>query len=572
MSHSSKDLKRIIEKFTRIEDLAQIWEIGSRDGEDGRELLKSFPASRLIAFEPNPDTFEKVSKISAESNGKIEAMNIAISDTDGQIIFFKIDTDSTITTWEDGNPGASSLFVANNQYDVEKYVQIPIKVSSRRAASLIGLDCYKVPDLIWMDVQGAEDLVLKSFDNYLSNVRFIYVELSLKPLYEGQPLAKDVIQRLSKDFYWHSNLTLGEWQFDGLFINKKYGKTSLRIRNRLLTLSLKLKFNIGISFTLRYLAKLQVRKILKYLFQFIVKKFKSNENRFVGWLIFKSSIKVAKVLRMSSVPFRLRQLLSLVQPTDPLSPLNSPEIEILIPCQIKDISNLKLVIQGVKKSVRNPIKRICLITPADSVEELAEKFPGIKVMSDEETLGTEFVALVNRLVPESRRGWVSQQAIKILKSIKSDAIATLVVDADTILLHPKTWIDSNGKQILCLAEEYHEPYKVHQRKYLGIQSFPMSFVTHHQLMQRDLLRELFGQNGELLRGWLLDADFSNSSAISEYDTYGEYLMANKANQVVFSKWNNLAIKLVPESGDFDFPTLERKFCSYSSISNHSYLS
>lgn len=572
MSHVSNDLKRIIEEFTKPEDLVEIWEIGSRDGEDGRELLKSFPASKVIAFEPNPDTFEKVRKVSSESDGKIKALNIAISDTDGQITFFKIDTGATITTWEDGNPGASSLFAANNKYDVERYVQIPIKVTSRRAASLIELDNCKVPDLIWMDVQGAEDLVLKSFDNYLANVGFVYVELSLKPLYEGQPLAKDVIQRMSKDFYWHSNLTLGEWQFDGLFINKKYGNPSLKIRNRLLTLSLALRLHIGISYTLTYLTKSQARKIVKNLFHIVVKQFRANESRFFGWLIVKSSIKIAKLLRMGSLPFRLRQLVSLAQPTDPLSPTNLPEIEILIPCQIKDINNLGLVIQGARKNVRNPIRGICLITPANSVDELAEKFPEITVISDEDTLGAEFVDLINRLVPESRRGWVVQQAIKILKSIKSDVIATLVLDADTILLHPKTWIDSSGKQILCLAEEYHQPYKEHGRRYLGVQSFPLSFVTHHQLMKRDVLREIFGHNGEFLQEWLIGADFSQSSAISEYDTYGEYLIANKANQIEFSKWNNLATKLVPESGDFDFSTLERKFSSYASISNHSYLS
>jgi hypothetical protein len=40
-----------------------------------------------------------------------------------------------------------------------------------------------------MDVQGAEGLVIKGFDEHIRNVNFIYVELSLKPLYLNQPLA-----------------------------------------------------------------------------------------------------------------------------------------------------------------------------------------------------------------------------------------------------------------------------------------------------------------------------------------------------------------------------------------------
>lgn len=191
------------------------------------------------------------------------ALNIALSDSDGEVTFHKIDTSSTVTTWQDGNPGASSMFIASPDYDVEKYYQIPIKVMSHQAKTLIEFQGFSIPNLIWMDVQGAEKLVMQGFGQYLAHVDFIYVELSLKPLYLGQPLAIDVVRLLSKDFYWYKNLSTGSWQFDALFVNKKYSSYKLWFRNLLLLSSLKSNLKVGIEYRLSGLFKKGIRGIIR---------------------------------------------------------------------------------------------------------------------------------------------------------------------------------------------------------------------------------------------------------------------------------------------------------------------
>jgi len=259
---------RISSRISRFLDpnlVLQIWEIGSRDGEDAKLLSETFLQSKIFAFEPNPDTFHKVQKISDSSKGRIAAQNIALSDIDGNVKFYKIDTDATLTSWDDGNPGASSLYKANGEYPIEKYVQIEISVKSRTAKSLIEQDRYIVPNLLWIDVQGAEGLVFRGFGEYLSDVDFIFVELSLRPAYTGQFLAKEIIDFLGKNFYWHSNLTTGTWQFDALLINKRYMSLDLKIRHFFLVLSLKSNFGIFIKGGL-------FRLIIKYVLQKILTK------------------------------------------------------------------------------------------------------------------------------------------------------------------------------------------------------------------------------------------------------------------------------------------------------------
>ena len=231
-----------------------IWDIGSCDGEDSRALLSAFPTATLSAFEPNPDTFDLVKGVAEDSGGRIRAYNFALSNFDGFGCFYKIDTIKTNTTWVNGNPGASSFFMANGEYQIEDYVQVPIDVQIVTGQKLIKEDGFRIPKLIWMDVQGAEGLVFTGLGEYLKKVDFVYVELTIKEIYSGQILAQDVLQMLKSDFYWYKNLNLGFWQFDGIFVNKKYRSINLILANLLLKLSLRSKLGIGIK-----LEKLPIR-------------------------------------------------------------------------------------------------------------------------------------------------------------------------------------------------------------------------------------------------------------------------------------------------------------------------
>ena len=294
-----------------------------------------------------------------------------------------------------------------------------------------------------------------------------------------------------------------------------------------------------------------------------------SESKMLGFLVMRVSLSLAKIMNLQKLPYSLRQIISLAQPSNPLRDKNLPTIDIAIPCHVNDFDNLPLVIKGARVSVRNPIGNIRLITPEYLSMELQTRFPDCIVSTDESVLSADLVQAINELVPKERRGWITQQIIKFKTVIMSDQVATLILDADTVLLRPRIWLNLQGTQILCIANEYHLPYKKHIRKVFGGQSHLLSFVTHHQLMQRDSVREIFGQNGEGLIGWLKSADFNESSSISEYDTYGQWMLERNPHQIVFAKWNNVSAKL--NSLKTSYTEILSDYPKYGSVSNHWYL-
>jgi len=321
--------------------------------------------------------------------------------------------------------------------------------------------------------------------------------------------------------------------------------------------------------TISSILKIPIKMFAKIFFRLLAGALRKSNSKLLGFLVMKFSLEIAKIINLQALPTRIRQLISLAQPNDPLKNEDLPAIDIAIPCHKKDFDNLDLVIQGARANVKNPIGKVVLITPEHLSSELKTKFPDCQVLTDESVLSVDIYKAINESVPRERRGWIIQQVIKFKTAIKSSEVATLILDADTILLKPRIWLNSKGVQILCVAVEYHFPYKKHQRKVFGGQNSLLSFVTHHQLMLRDSVQEIFGTKGEGLIQWIEVADYSEGSAISEYDTYGEWMVSHKHKDIDFAKWNNTTAKLYPLN--ISYSQIVDMYTRYHSISNHSYL-
>src|SRR4051812_33203494 len=97
-----------------------VFDIGSRDGRQSLQLAKLFPNATVVAVECNPETLDQCRRNVAKQP-RITLVEKAINSHTGHCRFFAIDTKRTITSWTDGNPGASSLFVATGDYPVETY-------------------------------------------------------------------------------------------------------------------------------------------------------------------------------------------------------------------------------------------------------------------------------------------------------------------------------------------------------------------------------------------------------------------------------------------------------------------
>lgn len=202
---------------------------------DGLTLLRELEAQELHAFECNPAALEQCRKNIAESinRDKVHLVPCALAESPGVLNFHRIDPQKTITSHADGNIGASSLYKASPEYTREHYVQETIEV----AATSLDTYCMKntPPDMLWMDLQGAEARVLDGAKAILPQVKIIYVEISFRRMYLEQALFRDIHMRLREQFQlvetdlgrWpafprlYSVLRFGPWLGNAIYINRK---------------------------------------------------------------------------------------------------------------------------------------------------------------------------------------------------------------------------------------------------------------------------------------------------------------------------------------------------------------
>src|SRR5579863_4424267 len=160
-----------------IETFGTVFDVGSRDGLQALELAGLFPNAQIVAVECNPSTID-LCRTNTARQPRIRLVDKAIHSYTGRCQFHPIDPARTVTRWSDGNPGASSLFLANGEYPAERYTQDTIEVDCTRLDALCGELGIDVIDLIWMDLQGAELLALQSAGSLLDKTRYIYTEVS----------------------------------------------------------------------------------------------------------------------------------------------------------------------------------------------------------------------------------------------------------------------------------------------------------------------------------------------------------------------------------------------------------
>jgi len=123
----------------------------------GRKLIEG----KIIAIEPEPGNFEILRKnVSLNRLNNVTALNIAASDKDDMITFYKIK--GPHTGWHS---------TIKPRWDYEE-----IKVEARRLSSVLQSLGVKQIDLLKIDVEGAERLVLEGLGTKLYDVKKIIYE------------------------------------------------------------------------------------------------------------------------------------------------------------------------------------------------------------------------------------------------------------------------------------------------------------------------------------------------------------------------------------------------------------
>lgn len=268
--------------------------------------------------------------------------------------------------------------------------------------------------------------------------------------------------------------------------------------------------------------------------------------------------------------------------------INEEDLQVAIVTREKDSKYLEICIASIKMTHPELSRNIHVICPDEDFTSLRYRIDDdVVIHTDSEFLDLEIQRELLRFDVE-RRGWIRQQILKFNFTVMSDAFATLLVDSDTLILDHQNWADKNGVQLLAISDEYHEPYDLQSYKFFETffkqkpKRMRVSFVTHHQVMQKRILKVMFNadESGNCSAGllsWMRSINQKHLSGACEWHTYGSYILQTEPKNVVLYRWLNSAVP--PEKFD-GMTSLRHKrsvseirelFPKLNSISLHHYL-
>ena len=166
-------------------DIRTVLDIGANTGQSARFYRQVFPNALIYSFEPLPIAYAELNAWAQTQNGKVRAVNVALGDHDGAMVMKEHADFSPSSSFLERTPHSVSLFPQTSR---QKDVQVNM---ARLDAVAKDLEI-KPGILVKMDVQGFEDRVIEGGRAVLSQSVACIMEVSLQPLYEGQPTFKDL--------------------------------------------------------------------------------------------------------------------------------------------------------------------------------------------------------------------------------------------------------------------------------------------------------------------------------------------------------------------------------------------
>jgi hypothetical protein len=263
-------------------------------------------------------------------------------------------------------------------------------------------------------------------------------------------------------------------------------------------------------------------------------------------------------------------------------PING-SVEIIVVSTSKDFEILKYAVEyAIKACVNFSALSAKIVVPRKDVEVCQSLIDRtgipVQVINEEDVLNDAIRERIRNFNP-NRYGWCLQQFLKIEACLSSKSDYCLLLDSDTILLHPRQWVNIHGKTILMPSEEFHQPYFDFITK-LGVPESQnsISFVSHHLVLNRIVLEQLMKRyigsksTESLLNKVELLSDRNESSPFCvDFEFYAQFLYTAENSSVFPEKWANLAI-----SRKFAKRILSRVYVTklasifWSSISFHSW--
>ncbi|MBN8598350.1 MAG: FkbM family methyltransferase [Planctomycetes bacterium] len=216
----------ILSSILNTSDKLTIIECGAHDGSDSYSLRRTFPHASIFSFEPDP---RNIAKIRERGIDRVVDLNAAaVGDRDGTAPFHLSSANMTkqcpewirSPEWS----GSSSLKQPAQHLEIHPWCEFnqTLEVPILRLDTFGAVKGITNLDLIWADVQGAEDLLIAGAQKMLATTSYFYTEYSEVHEYQDQLGLAQIMTRLPG--LWE---VVRRFPYDVLFRNvSKLGKAT----------------------------------------------------------------------------------------------------------------------------------------------------------------------------------------------------------------------------------------------------------------------------------------------------------------------------------------------------------
>lgn len=160
----------------------EIIDVGAAQGSWTEECMQVFPDATYLLVDPLPSNVEALSSLAKANEGRIKVWHGAIGATDG-----------TLRIHEHGDQ-SSRYLAADKSLAAARTLTVPM----RSLDSFLEDRTICRPAILKADVQGGELEVIKGASATLSIVQAVLLEMSFRRIYQGIPLAAEVIAAMAQ--------------------------------------------------------------------------------------------------------------------------------------------------------------------------------------------------------------------------------------------------------------------------------------------------------------------------------------------------------------------------------------
>lgn len=188
------DLKAAAVRVLLGNDAARIIEIGANDGSDTLEFLAQFPRGRIDCFECDPRAIAIWRKRIPTDHPRATLHEVALADQIGTLEFHQSGGDppgegmERYANWDK----SGSLLAPDRHVDYSPWltfpstIEVPVTTLDSWFTGVGRDEDSNIIDFAWVDVQGAEAMVLRGATKTIPRIRYWYCECHNLPFYHGQ--------------------------------------------------------------------------------------------------------------------------------------------------------------------------------------------------------------------------------------------------------------------------------------------------------------------------------------------------------------------------------------------------